>query len=109
VDTVTFNATGNGQPKKTQYVFEVLAFRTNDDSGEKLCDAAQLHTDAMRLYHSRAYSEAAAHFERVSDQMEELSGKPDGPSQLLLERCREACAAGGGYSNQAIKWPLVSL
>jgi class 3 adenylate cyclase len=93
VDTVTFTTTGDGQLRKTQYVFEVLAFRTNDDEGQKLSDAAQLHTDAMRLYHSRAYVEAAKRFQCVSDKMEELTGKPDKPSQLLMERCREAAVA----------------
>jgi len=71
-------------------IYQVMARdRRASAKAHRLRPAAQLHAEAMELYRSRRFEEAAEAFGRVGEAMQEQPGaEVDVPSSLMMKRCR---------------------
>jgi len=72
---------------EVQVVYEVLGRSTFAAHVLPLGAAAREHAEAMVYYRERDFEQAAKKFERVYEQMAEITGHEDVPSALLRKRC----------------------
>lgn len=90
IDKIYARTTNDATP---ELVYQVLGRRRRrrspeDQSCDPLAAVAKRHSEAMALYLSREFEEAATAFDQVSSIFQEQSGKTDTASTLMAKRCR---------------------
>lgn len=73
-----------------EFIYEVMA---RGRENHPFWEVAELHTAGMELYRKGEFSQAVTTFEKVKSRMADADDEADGPSVLMLSRCRSLLKA----------------